>query len=452
MKYPAAARETYLWGMLFLFCLFFSTCPVKAETKKCQESRSSSVCDPAKNHPPPEVSVHYGINLITQHLFPFRSPYEGPNSLFSESNTQTTNFDWLSLRFHPFSNLKFQVDYQSGRGLGVGNPDSTGLAGYVNGDAIRISSIGTAPYFARYFLQWKQPLTPDSNVTVDFGKLAVTDIFDTNRYADNPNTQFLNWGLINNLAYDYAADTQGYSKGIALQWVHPNWILKMGSFEEPVSANSPFLSNDLANNHGDQIELDKMFGNLSNPIVVRFLAYENHAHMGNYQKSLEIAALTHTVPNIHDSEIVGAVKYGFGLNFEIPLANHGNTGIFGRWGWNNDQTESFAYTEAGQTFSLGGQISGANWGLPRDYIGIGTVESELSYYHREYLAEGGLGFQLGDGALDYAPEKILEIYYDHQFTKSLSLSPDFQWIEDPGYNAARGPVSVIGIRLDFRGG
>jgi high affinity Mn2+ porin len=396
---------------------------------------------------PPFFDWNYSITVIVQHLFPFTSPYIGANSLLSRSETETTNTDLLSLQFHPFSNLKLQFDYQSARGLGVGNPNSTGLAGYVNGDVIRISKVGTAPYWARFFLEWQQPLHKNSSLVVDFGKMSIPDFFDTNRYANSVDTQFLNWGFINNLAYDYAADTRGYSGGFVLQWMHSDWALKAGTFQMPTFANGPILSNDWPRNQGDQIEFDKMIGNLANPTIVRFFVYENLAHMGNYEKAVQVAEATNTIPNIVNTETIGAKKYGFGLNFELPLGDNGNTGIFGRFGWNDDHTEDFAYTEAGQSASLGAQISGMEWGIPNDLVGIGIMQNKLSYFHREYLALGGYGFQLGDGKLSYAPEVIFETYYAHSLVKGMALTLDYQWIANPGYNSARGPVSILGIRL-----
>lgn len=412
---------------------------------------ASAIPARADDAAPPFFDWNYSATAIIQQLFPFTSPYAGKNSILSRSETETTQTELISLRFHPLSNLKLQIDYQSARGLGVGNANSTGLAGYLNGQVIRISKVGTAPYFARYFLEWTQPAGPNSNVTVDFGKMAVPDIFDTNRYADSVDTQFLNWGLIDNLAYDYAADTRGYSGGLAAQWIHPDWILKTGIFQMPTYANGPVLSTNWENARGDQIELDRMVEDPSDPAVIRFLVYENHAHMGNYEDSLELAADDGIAPNIVDTEKYGAIKYGFGLNFEQPLFDDGDTGIFGRWGWNDDHTESFAYTEAGEAFSLGGQVSGTRWKLPGDTLGVAWEESALSYFHREYLAAGGYGFQLGDGKLDYGPESVIETYYSHPVAKTVILSLDYQLIRNPGYNHARGPVSVIGFRLHLFG-
>ncbi|HLK58056.1 MAG TPA: carbohydrate porin, partial [Chthonomonadaceae bacterium] len=134
------------------------------------------------------------------------------------------------------------------------------------------------------------------------------------------------------------------------------------------------------------------------------------------------------------------------LNFEQALADGGATGVFGRLGWNDGTTESYAFTEADRFLSLGGQLSGTHWRRKNDLVGLALAQSDLSAAHKDYLAAGGLGFALGDGRLDYAPERVLEAYYSYQLTKPLALSLDYQYITNPGFNRDRGPVSVVSLR------
>ena len=67
--------------------------------------------------------------------------------------------------------------------------------------------------------------------------------------------------------------------------------------------------------------------------------------------------------------------------------------------------------------------------------------------HQTYLADGGYGFLLGDGALNYGRETILETYYTAHVWRGIYLGPDIQHINNPGYNRDRGPVLVVGGRL-----
>jgi carbohydrate-selective porin OprB len=169
--------------------------------------------------------------------------------------------------------------------------------------------------------------------------------------------------------------------------------------------------------------------------------------MGNYRDALALADQTGTTPSIIAVESVGAAKYGFGLNFEQALADGGDTGLFGRLGWDDGSTESFVYTECDRTVSLGAQISGVHWHRSQDRLGIAFDVNGLSAAHKDYLAAGGLGFQLGDGQLNYGLETIFETYYSYQISKPLSVSFDYQFIANPGYNRDRGPVNVPSIRL-----
>lgn len=169
--------------------------------------------------------------------------------------------------------------------------------------------------------------------------------------------------------------------------------------------------------------------------------------MGNYLDALEVARETGTTPNIVAVEKAGAVKYGFGLNFEQALADDGDTGVFGRLGWDDGQTESYAYTECDSTVSLGVQLSGKKWHSPKDIWALAIAVDGLSAAHREYIAAGGLGFQIGDGRMNYGQEQILETYYTHKFSDNMQGSLDFQIIGNPGYNQDRGPVPLGSARI-----
>jgi carbohydrate-selective porin OprB len=291
---------------------------------------------------------------------------------------------------------------------------------------------------------------PAQRLVVTAGKLSTADIFDVSSYANNTRTQFMNWALINNAAYDWAADTRGYAHGLALEWITPRWAARLGSFQMPKIANGPNLSNDLIHNRGDQAEAElhpHLIGAERAAAIMRLLAYRNVAHMGIYRDSVDLARRTGATPSITATERTGAAKYGFGLNIEQPLMDDGATGIFGRFGWNDGATETFAFTECDQTISLGGQLSGAWWHRSRDRLGLGLVQNDLSGPHRAYLAAGGLGFILGDGRLNYGPEQILELYYAFQPFEIVAFSVDYQFINHPGYNRDRGPVSVLSLRL-----
>ncbi|MBV8308717.1 MAG: carbohydrate porin, partial [Gammaproteobacteria bacterium] len=188
--------------------------------------------------------------------------------------------------------------------------------------------------------------------------------------------------------------------------------------------------------------------------VVRLLAYVNTAKLGDYQEALAIATATGSVPNIAADAQEGRHKVGFGVNLEQPLADGGNTGAFMRLGWNDAHTEDFVFTEVDRLLSAGADLSGVHWRRGEDCVGLGLAVEGLSDPHRAYLAAGGSGFLLGDGRLSYAREQIIETYYRAQWSWSLGqaplrlqLTPDFQYIQNPGFNGDRGPVRFYAVRL-----
>jgi hypothetical protein len=414
-----------------------------------------------------KYELGFQSTVIGQTLLPFHSSYAGVRSLPSALETRWTDTYTLFLGARIAPNFDLYVDPEDALGSGLGN--ASGLAGFPNAEVVRIG-VREVPYWARYFGRWTIPAEhgggtvempagenqipgkrPGNAVILTGGALSVGDIFDKNAYANSARTQFMNWALVNAASYDYAADVRGYSEGVAVEWAHPNWTLRAGEFEMPKKANGPDLSGDLSDNREEVSEFEAHVSILKKkgPSVFRLLAYRNLAHMGSYNDALAAAATTGTSPDIISVEKQGAVKYGFGLNFEQPLADEGDTGVFGRLGWNNGQTESYAYTECDQTVSLGLQVSGKKWKTPDDLWAVAVCDDGLSAAHREYLAAGGNGFQLGDGRLNYGQERIFETYYSHKFGDACQAALDFQLINNPGYNKDRGPVPVLSWRVHF---
>ncbi|MGH8456363.1 MAG: carbohydrate porin, partial [Stenotrophobium sp.] len=346
---------------------------------------------------------------------------------------------------------------------GEGISNATGLASLTDGDDVRAGAagLGKDPYIARAYLRYLIPFgsgthraeramdslplaQPDSYVEIKAGVMAANDDFDRNRYANSTRTQFQNWSLWNNSAWDFAADTRGYTNGAMIGYIGPVWSLRYGIYQMPVHANGQELDSSLSRSRGQNLELTLQQPK-ENGAVLRLLAYENVARMGIYSNA--IAAAHGAAPDITADDQPGRRKYGFALNLEQPLADNGETGVFMRLGWDDGKTETFAFTEMDRHLSLGAQIDGLHWYRPDDRLGIAGVVGGLSGPHREYLAAGGEGFVVGDGKLNYGTEQVAEIYYRAQLCRFLQLSPDFQYIRNPGYNRDRGPARVIGFRI-----
>lgn len=414
---------------------------------------------PPDAEPPRLLGLHY--TLIRQHLYPFPAPYSGPNSLVSDGDDQTTQSYGFNLGWRLADTLHAFLDVEVLRGTAVSH--ALGLAALPNGDELRVGTVnlGEGPYVARAYVRTWIALSegtvqansgpdelavpkPVHRLEFKLGKLAATDDFDQNRYANSTRLQFMNWALINNTAWDFAADTRGYSNGMVAGWVRPGLALHLGVYQMPTFANGNTLDGDLARARGENLQLTiGADGESEQSGVLRLLAYRNLARMGIYREALAQGK----PPDIAAADEPGRIKYGWALSAEQPLAHAGETGVFLRVGWNDGRTESFAYTEADEHLSLGVQISGVLWGRRSDIVGLGGVVEGLSPDHRAYLQAGGVGFVLGDGRLNYGPESVWEAYYRLQLGRYLQVTPDYQAFQNPGFNRDRGPAHVLSLRV-----
>ena len=401
--------------------------------------------------------------MIRQHLASLKSPYASSLSLPAGGDTANTYTYGVYTGWEPIRHLQLYLDLEQFQGRGVGN--ATGLASLTDGDSIRSGSAGLAkgPYIARKFVRYVLPLgsethsveraqdtlpgdEADRRFEFKLGTLAVSDDFDKNRYANSTRTQFENWSLFNNTAWDFAADTRGYTGGAMLAYVSPLWALRYGIYQMPKHANGQELDNPITHANGQQLELTLQRPG-DNPAILRVLVFRNTARMGVYADAIAQGQASGTAPSITADDKPFRRKYGVTLNGELPLADDGETGLFTRIGWNNGRTESFAYTEVDHLVSLGGQLDGLHWWRPSDRVGVAYVIGNLSARHEQYLAAGGEGFVVGDGHIDYGAERVLETYYRLQPIAHVQLAADYQHIDHPGYNRARGPADVVGFRI-----
>jgi high affinity Mn2+ porin len=401
--------------------------------------------------------------LISQYQSPITSPYETSLSLRAQGDEERSHTFGAYFGMPLTNTLQFYFDVEMFKGEAVSS--GTGLGGGANGDVVHAgtANLGKRAYVARRYLRYLIPLgdemrdveraqdqLPGKEATrhLEFklGKTAVSDDFDKNRYADSARTQFFNVALANNVAWDFAADTRGYTNGFLAAYVAPTWALRYGVYLMPAYANGQTLEWPIGRARGEQVELTWQPGG-ADAWALRLLGFRNIARMGIYQDAIDIAEATGTVPDIRLDDRDGRRKYGVGANAEYPLADDGETGLFARAGWNDGRTESFAFTEVDRTISGGAQLSGVHWGRKDDHIAIGATSNALSPDHRDYLGLGGQGFLLGDGRLHYAQERALELQYRAHVIDHVEITPDFEFIRAPGYNKDRGPARFIGARL-----
>jgi high affinity Mn2+ porin len=439
---------------------------VPALSAQTQSAMTDSSAPPRETHPWLPRLLAAQFTYIGQDLPRFNSRYTGVNSLTPRGDFEGTHTYGLYLGSEVARNFQIYVDGEMARGAGVSH--ASGLAGLTDGDVIRQGSVdlGQAPYLARAYARYLIPLgtgrdtvdrgqdqlpgtQPTRRIEIKAGKWALNDDLDLNRYANTTRYQFMDWGLWNNSAWDFAADTRGYTNGFLVGYVSPGWALKLAAVQMPTIANGNTFDGDLTHDYSVNAELTVRPGRSGT--VMRVLAYDNRGRMGIYRDAIEAAKARGSTPDIVADDQKGRTKYGFGFNLEQPVADSGNTGVFLRLGWNDGKTEDFVFTEADRTVSGGLQLAGNTWRRPDDRLGIAALVDGLSEDHKDYLAAGGIGFLLGDGRLRYGTENIIEVYYRFQVphVSFVEISPAIQHIQNPGYNEDRGPVYVYTIRLNL---
>ncbi|MGC1619267.1 MAG: carbohydrate porin [Candidatus Acidiferrum sp.] len=402
------------------------------------------------------------VNIISQWHPAFRSPYQGPHSLSPEAQDASSRVLTLFTGLRLTGTTELLCDVQETGGHGIG--EALGLAGFTNLDVVRNPSLSKAPYIARLMVHQIIPLghakesadqtpyslfreLPERRLEVSFGKFSLADFFDVNSYGSDSNFQFLNWTVDNAGTYDYAADTRGYTFAAMFEY-HDRWgTVRFAETLMPKVANGIQLDADMARARSENIEFEFHKRTIRGHTgVLRLLTFVNHANMGDYQQAIDnfLAGLT-PLPEITAHPLQTTVKYGFSANFEQPLNDW--FGVFGRWGWNEGEHESYAYTEVDQTDQIGAGFKGSLWKRKWDRAGAVFVSNGISRDHAEYLALGGEGFLLGDGRLNYGRENIVEAYYTLHAWRGIYPAFGLQHINDPGYNRDRGPVLVPTLRL-----
>jgi high affinity Mn2+ porin len=251
----------------------------------------------------------------------------------------------------------------------------------------------------------------------------------------------MNWTLINNGAWDYPADSLGFTNGAAVELNSRTWTGRLGIFQVSKVANGIRMDWNLAKAWSGVAEIERRYSPRGHAGALRLLAYDTRAHMGSYQETLNNPSLN------EDIALTGAYryKYGFGINLEQEIRK--NLGAFARLGWSDGKNQTYEFTDVDRTATAGLSLKGARWRRPQDTVGLAVVVNGISAVHRQYLAAGGLGITVGDGALNYRPEGIVEVYYNWKIAKHFQLTPDYQFAQDPAYNHARGPANLFALRM-----
>jgi high affinity Mn2+ porin len=419
---------------------------------------------------PQKWNIHGQITETPQGDPPFPALYSGPNSLDNHGEIQETFTSDLYAGARLWHGGEIHVDGLLWQGFGLTN--DKGIEAFPNGDAFKLGT--KTPYFmfAHLFIRQtigfggKQESVPDglltlageqdiSRLTFTLGRFSPTDMFDNNAYAQDPHTQFMNWAMITNLAWDFPADSVGYTTGLAVELNQPRWAVRYGFFQAPSMQNA-FTADDqiltfphsggdgeFLHSWGMVTEFERRYGDI-HPGTIRFLAFLNSADMIGFRQAIPLLEAHGPGADLSSAQAY-RYKSGFGLNWQQKITD--DVGVFSRFSWNDGHTEGWMYNDANWSVSLGTSVKGAAWRRNKDTVGLAYVRSGISRSAQEFLELGGADILDGDGALSYGSENVLEAYYNLGVWRTFHVTPDYELVVNPANNRARGPVSVFGIRL-----
>ncbi len=415
--------------------------------------------------PPENWNLYYQATSIGDRHGTFTSPYEGPLSLHdvSERDVSLTTTLFFSLRLGQGTQFVFDPEIAGGRGFSGVN----GFANPPNGELPRVASATPKPYLARLYISHDfgfgdamEHVESDENqlagerpvtrFTITAGRFSNSDFFDDNNYTHDPRTQFQAWGLMYNGAWDYPADTRGYTWGIVNEFHTRNWSFRYGVTAEPTVANGGRFDRRLFVDQGQTFEEERRYSIGPHAGAIRWLQYLNRTRSGSYVEAVKLAEETGTTPSVQAIRRPGTLKYGTGISFDQELT--GDLGVFARLGWNDGKTEDFAFTAIDRLAEGGVSVKGTRWKRKDDVVATAFAAAGVSGVHAVYLAMGGLDFLIGDGKLNYAPEYLWESYYSAHVVRGLTATFDVQHYNNLAYNHDRGPVWIESVRLHFEFG
>ncbi|QKJ31859.1 carbohydrate porin [Mucilaginibacter mali] len=402
-------------------------------------------------------NLHFQQTIITQNKPSFSAKYSGDNSLQTVGETQTS----LTTSFYGGARLwkGAQVYFNPEMSGGAGLSKTLGVAGFPNGETFRVGGDAPKIYIARLFYTQNFEWGKDKDVVDDeanqlagtlskrhfsftIGKFGMADYFDANGYSHDPRTQFMNWSLMSNGAWDYPANTRGYVMGLYTEFAQPSWSLRFAFTMVTTEANGATWDAKIGKANSQTLEFEKRYSVNGLPGAFRILGFNNNGKMGSYADALKRNPVN---PEVDTLLTYGHRKFGFGINAEQQLTS--DLGAFAKLSYNDGKTQTWFFTEIDRSFSLGAVLKGTSWKRADDELGLAFVANGISKPHRDYLAAGGYGFIIGDGKLNYSSELVAEMYYKIHASKAIALSPGYQFIANPAYNKDRGPVNVFSVRM-----
>jgi high affinity Mn2+ porin len=420
-----------------------------------------ALADESADSPMPadeRFAFHGQFTYIEQETDSFKVPYAGPNSLSPDQGRETTDLTlYAGARLWRGAEIWINPEIDQGFGL----DDTLGVAGFPSGEAYKVGK--DQPYFRLQRLFFRETVDLDGDrepVAADLnqlggsrstnrwvftvGKFSVVDIFDNNQYAHDPRNDFLNWAAIDGGTFDYAADAWGYTVGAAAEWYRGAWTARAGVFDGSNVPNSEHLEPGIHEVQGD-LELEKRHEVLGHPGKLLLTAYGTRARLGLLDEAVEIAQLT---GNPVDIAAIRMLRNRFGADISLEQELSKDLGMFARIGKSTGNVEAYEFSDIDRTVAAGLSLKGARWTRADDTVGLAGIVNGISAAREQFLNAGGLGILIGDGQLPHpGPEQILETYYKATLFAHAQLTFDYQWVDHPGYNRDRGPVSIFAVRF-----
>jgi len=403
-------------------------------------------------------AIHGQTTYFEQYAPPFRSPYVGPQSLIPNQVRQTWDAT-LDVGFRLWSGAELWVDPEIDQGFGLSV--THGVAGFLSATAFKQGADYPYARLPRYFIRQTIDLGGETEnvdaqanqfagsqtadrLVITIGKFSIPDIFDTNKYAHDPRSDFLNWALVGTGTFDYASDGWGMTYGTAVEWYKGPWTLRGGIFDLTVVPNSNELDPTFGQFQLDG-EIERHYELLQQPGKLAITGFLSRGRMGSFEDAVQLSELTG-----QPADIAAVRNYtsrtGISLNLEQQLMP--NLGFFARAGLADGAIEPFDYADIDSTVAAGLSISGKQWGRPDDTWGIAGIINSISGVHEAFFNDGGLGILIGDGKLPHPGlEQIMESYYSLPVASGWRVAFDYQFVANPAYNQDRGPVSAIAARL-----
>lgn len=402
-------------------------------------------------------SLRGQTTYLQQYAAPFRSPYSGPNSLAPNQTRETWDVT-LYAGFRLWRGGEFWINPEIDQGFGLSS--TLGVAGFPSGEAYKVGAAAPYARVPRAFFRQTLDLggeakkveadinqfagtQADDRIVLTVGKFAVTDVFDTNKYAHDPRKDFMNWALVDTGTFDYAADAWGYTYGAAVEFYKGGWTVRGGAFDLSTVPNSTALDPGFSQFQWVG-EVEHRHEIWRKPGKVAITGFLSRGRMGRFDDALALAQATGAPA---DAAFVRRYQSRAGVSVNLEQEVTSDLGVFARAGIADGSKESYEFTDIDTTAAAGLSLSGSSWNRPHDTFGLAGIVNGISQARRAYLDAGGLGILVGDGRLpNPGPEKIIESYYSFPVW-SWRATLDYQLVLNPAYNRDRGPASIVGLRM-----